>query len=224
MQWNDAVRSLRATMYYAPESGLGRVLAAHAVARARRIGVIGLGVGTLASYGRAADRLSFFELNPDVIDLAHRHFSFLARSAAELEIALGDGRLTLSRAPPRAFDVLVVDAFSSDAVPTHLLTVEAFSVYLRQLAPDGILAFNVSNRHLEVERVVAGSALEHGLELRIVDTPSDARRGYSRVRWALLSRRQPALDAALTGAETAELCGLPVRWTDHYGGLIEILR
>lgn len=224
MQFRDPARRRAPTMYYGPESGAGRVLLGHARERARNIGVVGLGVGTIAAYGRPGDRLWFYELNPDVIDVAQQRFSFLRDSAARVQLVQGDGRVVLEREPPREFDVLVADAFSSDSVPAHLLTAEAFSIYLRHLRPDGLLLVNVANRHLEIGRVVAGAARRHGLALRIADTPSDAARGYSRARWAVLARDRAALDAVLPQSEAVPLEGAPVAWTDTFSDLLSVLR
>jgi hypothetical protein len=148
----------------------------------------------------------------------------LRRSAAAIEIVLGDGRLSLEHEPARGFDLLVLDAFSSDSVPVHLLTLEAFALYLRHLRPDGLLLANVSNRHLDVERVVAGAAARHGLALRLLDTPSDPQRGYARVRWALLSRDRAELERVLDGAAKTELHGLPVTWTDAFSNFLHVLK
>lgn len=224
MQFRDPARAAQPTLYFGPDSGAGRALRLHALERPRRIGVLGLGVGTLACYGRAQDRLRFYELSPDVVDVARRRFSFLGRTPATVAIAVGDGRLSLEREPKQDFDLLVLDAFSSDSVPVHLLTFEAFASYLRHLRRDGLLLANVSNRHLDVERVVAGSAARYGLALRLLETKSDAQRGYARVRWALLSRDRVELDRVVAGAPPTALRGAPLQWTDEFSNLLRILR
>jgi spermidine synthase len=168
--------------------------------------------------------MRFYELSPDVVAVARSRFSFLERSKAAIETVVGDGRLSLERERPQGFDLLLLDAFSSDSVPAHLLTVEAFAIYLRHLRPDGLLLANVSNRHLDVERVVAGAARRHGLALRLLDTPSDAARGYTRVRWALMSRDAAELDRVLAGAPRTELHGAPLAWTDDFSNLLQVLR
>jgi SAM-dependent methyltransferase len=211
-------------MYYRPESGAGRVLRLHAIDHPRAIGVLGLGVGTLASYGRAQDGLHFYELSPDVLDVARRRFSFLSRTPAKVEVSIGDGRIALEHEAPHAFDILVLDAFASDSVPTHLLTVEAFASYARQLAPHGVLLANVSNRHLDVERAVAGSAARNGLALRLLETERDIEHNFVRVRWALMSRDAAALDRVLAGAQPSPLRGPAVVWTDDFSNLLQVLR
>ncbi len=224
MQFRDPRRAGLPTLYFGPDSGAGRALRLHGIDHARRIGVVGLGVGTLACYGRAGDRMRFYELSPDVAEVARTRFSFLSRSLASIELVIGDGRISLEREPPQRFDLLVLDAFASDAVPTHLLTVEAFATYLRHLRSDGVLLANVSNRHLSVERVVAGAAARHGLTLRLLETPSDVEHGYARVRWALLSRNPAVLRPLLAGATPSPLRGNPVVWTDHFSNLLQVLR
>ncbi len=223
MQLSDPKLHMQPTMYFGPGTALARVLSAPAPA-ARRIGVVGLGVGTIAAYGRAGDSLRFYELDRNVLELAERDFSFLRESAAAISVQIGDGRLLLARQPAQRFDVLVLDAFSSDSVPVHLLTREAFALYVRHLAPDGILLANVSNRHLAVERVVRASAAAHGLVCRVVQTEADAERFVSRVRWAVMSRSAARVDALLAGMPQLTAAGDDVLWTDERASLLPILR
>jgi hypothetical protein len=224
MQWLAPERRRQPTMYYAPESGIGRVLSVPARAGGRHVGVVGLGAGSIAAYARKGDRFRFYELDPDVVDLARTRFSFLRDSPATIEVAIGDGRILLEREPANGFDVLVADAFASDAVPAHLLTVEAFGIYLRHLRSDGLLVVNAANRHIDVGRVVAGSARRHGLALRIIDTPSDVERGFSRARWALLARDARLLDAVAPASAAMAPSGPPVIWTDDFSDLLSVLR
>src|SRR6185436_3679823 len=154
------------TAYYAEGSGVELAIDHHP----RRtggshlaIGAIGLGVGTIAAYGLPADTFRFYEINPDVERLARRYFTFLADSKATVEVALGDGRLALERdvaawAGVHRYDVLVADAFAGDAIPVHLLTVEAMALYWQALKDDGVLAVHVSNRYLNLTRVISGIA------------------------------------------------------------------
>jgi SAM-dependent methyltransferase len=224
MQFQDPARALEPTLYFGPDSGVGRVLRGHAIDHPRGIGVVGLGAGTLAAYGRSGDDMRFYEISPDVVAAARQRFSFLSRSAARVEVIGGDGRIALEREPAQGFDVLVLDAFSSDSVPVHLLTLEAFAIYARQLRADGVLLANVSNRHLDVERAVAGSAAHAGFALRVVETQNDAERGYARARWALMSRAPAELDRLLAGAARSDLHGRPVLWRDDFSNLAQLLR
>ena len=164
----DHVR--RPTAYYGRDSGVGLAIEHHPHrATGLRVGVVGLGVGTLAAYGRAGDTLRFYELNPDVSRLAGHGadtFTFVRDSAARIEIVVGDARLALeaelARGPPQRFDVLAIDAFSSDAIPAHLLTREAVAVYLAHLDPGGILAVHITNRYVDLAPVVRGIAAHFG--------------------------------------------------------------
>lgn len=223
MQFRDAKRASWPTMYYGTDSAMGIVLRDHHPQRPRRIGAIGLGVGTLAAHGRDGDTIAFYELSADVVDVAKRRFTFLRDSPATIEIGVGDGRTQLAALPPQRFDILVLDAFSSDAVPVHLLTREAFALYARHLAPDGVLLANVSNRHLRVDAVTAGSAADNGMHVLMLDTKRNVERGEAHVRWAVMSRDAAVLDGLLAG-RFLTFPPKAVHWTDERSGLFEILK
>jgi hypothetical protein len=223
MQLRGAQRHV-ATMYFGAGTGVQRVLDGLQLERPRRLGVVGLGVGTLATYGRRADTLRFYELDANVIDLARRDFTFLRDSAAQVTLVLGDGRLALAREAPHAFDVLVLDAFSSDAVPVHLLTRQAFEIYAGQLGPDGVLLANVSNRHLAIERVVRASARAVGLSCVVVETQKSAQGHGVHVVWAVMAR-EPTLVARLLGDLPLKAQTEPdVLWTDTRASVLSVLR
>ena len=153
LQFADPMRAAWPTTYYVEKSGIG--LAMNALpAGHRRIGLIGLGAGTLAAYGQAGDDFHFYEINPDVQRLASSRFTYLTNCPGKVEITLGDARLSLEQEPPQNFDLLVLDAFNSDAIPMHLLTEEAFTIYERHLKTNGLIAVHVSNRNLNLEPVV----------------------------------------------------------------------
>lgn len=218
------------TAYYQEPSGIGAAIRAkQAAAPAVRIGVIGLGTGTLAAYGRKGDTFRFYEIDPRVVAVARSEFTFLADSAANIEIEVGDARLVLERESSQAFDVLAVDAFSSDAIPVHLITREALQTYLRHVKPDGIVAFHVSNRFLQLIPVVARLAREAGVHaVHVNDEPGEddvSRR--SNTDWVLVSRSAQALQAPRiveAGAVPAEDRPEWRTWTDDYSNLIQILR
>jgi hypothetical protein len=147
--------------YFCPNSGIGRAMKAQQGAP-RRIGILGLGCGTLAAYGRAGDTLRIYEINPLVLDLAHSQFSYLDDTSAAVEVSLGDGRLSLDNESSQQFDMLVMDAFSGDSVPVHLITREAFQTYFRHLKPNGILAVNITNAFLNLEPVIERAATDFG--------------------------------------------------------------
>jgi hypothetical protein len=211
------------TMYFGPGTALERVLRLHHEGRPRNIGVVGLGIGTIAAYGEPGDRLRFYELDPNVVELARRDFTFLRDARAHVEVVLGDGRLALTRELPNAFDVLILDAFSSDAVPMHLLTREAFRVYVGHLANDGILLVNVSNRHLAVDRAVAGSARAQGLTCWFIETPSNASAHVSHVEWGVAAR-DPALAALLHGLPIVRPSPPEVLFTDRRASILALVR
>ena len=196
-----------------------------------RVGVVGLGVGSLAVYGSQDDVFRFYEINPDVVKLASGFgslFSYLRDSEANTEVALGDARLLLeqelARAAVQQFDVLAIDAFSSDAIPVHLLTVEAFETYLRHLrAPDGVLAVHITNRYLDLRPVVRAAAEHFGLDMLLVE--SDGSEYLSEATWVLLARgnvlrRIPGLADT---AETETPATVPL-WRDDYSNLFRIVK
>ncbi|MGE0377712.1 MAG: spermidine synthase, partial [Planctomycetaceae bacterium] len=156
MQFLDPEQRSIPTSYYGVRSGVGTVLRQHRAGERRRIGIVGLGVGTLATYGTPRDLFRCYEINPEVVRLAEEYFTFLSDTPAETEIILGDARLSLGHEPDQQYDVLVLDAFSGDAIPTHLLTREAADLYARHLRNDGILCVHISNIHFDLRPVVQG--------------------------------------------------------------------
>jgi spermidine synthase len=218
----------RATSYYQHSSGIGAALLGRREHPGpMRVGVIGLGAGTLAAYGRQGDSYRFYDINPRVIDVAGREFTYLADSAAKIELELGDARLSLEHEPPQHFDVLAVDAFSSDAIPVHLITREALALYLRHMKADGIVAFHVSNRFLELVPVVARLARENGAHAVAVYEGSDEDESRTQSDWVLVSRDPQALksrEIVAAGAEPAEDREELRTWTDDYSNLIQILK
>jgi SAM-dependent methyltransferase len=214
--------------YYQPSSGVGAAVAALQAKGAIRVGVIGLGTGTLAAYGRKGDVYRFYDINPQVIAIARSEFTYLADSAARVEVALGDARLNLEREPPQGFDLLAVDAFSSDAIPVHLITKEALGAYLRHMKPGGIIAFHVSNRFLNLVPVVARLAKEHHAHAVLVsDKGKDGDDDHTTTDWVLVSRQRAALEAPEieeASPETPEEEAGWRTWTDDYSNLVQILR
>jgi spermidine synthase len=216
----------RATSYYGPTSGIGLTMLNFRTGTARRIGVIGLGAGTLATYGRPGDTVRFYELNPQVVMVAEREFWFLRDSAARTEIVTGDARLSMAREVPQDYDILVLDAFSSDSIPVHLLTREAFALYWRHLRPDGVLAVHVSNGYLDLQPVIVAAASALGKHAVPIDEKGDSERGTFRSDWVLVTANEEflALPAIRTAANAAvSVDGLRV-WTDDYSNLLAVLR
>jgi SAM-dependent methyltransferase len=225
-QYQDKVLRRQATTYYTATSGIGRLLESlHPRSDPLRVAVIGLGTGSLATYGAKGDTYRFYEINPDVVDVARRDFSYLADSDATIETALGDARLVLEREDARAFDVLAIDAFSSDSIPVHLITREALAIYLKHLKADGVIAFHLTNRFLDLVPVVDALAKAQGLHaVWIEDAGADTL--ASRSDWVLLSR-----DAQRLAAPIIAEAGQPLRsredwrlWTDDFNNLVQVLK
>ncbi len=207
-----------ATGYYGPNSGVAQALRAFD-SRPMRVGVIGLGAGTLASYGRPGDVYRFYEINPAVIRVASSEFGFLSASRSTIEVVPGDARLALEREPRENFDVLVVDAFTGDSIPIHLLTREAFDLYFSDLKPDGILAVHVTNRYLDLSPVVQQLAAARGREARLIHSPEDPSREIYAADWVLVSSN-PQVNSA-TPMPTVRGGRI---WTDDYSNLLQVLR
>jgi SAM-dependent methyltransferase len=213
------------TSYYGRTAGIGRAIAA-APAGPRRVGLIGLGAGTLAGYGRAGDVYRVYEINPQVFELADREFSFLRDSPAKIERVLGDARLALEGEPPQGFDVLAVDAFSGDSVPIHLITAEAMDVYLRHLRPGGVVAFHVTNRFLALAPVVAKIAESKGLHAVLVHDDTTDTAWLRDTDWVLVARDVETLAREPIGAAASAIA--PVAgtrpWTDDFNNLLSVLK
>ncbi len=218
--------------YYTATSGVGLAIArAQQQHAAVRIGVIGLGVGTLAGYGRAGDSVRFYELDRDVVALANSRFTYLQATPARVEVALGDARLSLeselAAQQPQRFDVLAVDAFSSDSIPVHLITREAIALYVRHLADDGIVAVHISNRFLDLQPVLANIAVAEGLSVRLIDDDvGEGRPRASSSEWALIARRAQTLAEGGIGARGEALrqradAGV---WSDGYNNLLRVMK
>jgi predicted O-methyltransferase YrrM len=225
-QWLQGSMRNTPTTYYARDSGAGLALSLCCSGAARRIGIIGLGAGTLAAYGRAGDVFRFYEINPLVEQMAHRHFTYLGDSRARIETVPGDARVSLATEPPQNYDVLLVDAFSGDAIPVHLLTAEAVNLYLRHLRPGGIIAFHVSNRYLVLETVVQQEADHAGLRSALIESNDDDSRDEYGASWVLVTRDQSFLAQPAVRTSTSEIDtikGLRL-WTDDYNSLLPLLR
>jgi SAM-dependent methyltransferase len=214
----------RPTTYYAPTSGIGRLLTIlNSGGAPLKIGVVGLGAGTLATYGRKGDIYRFYEINPSVIRVARRDFTYLSDTAATIETMLGDARLSLEREPSQDFDVLAIDAFSSDSIPVHLITLEALTVYRKHIKPGGVIAFHISNRFLNLGPVVEAIASIHQLRAGIVSDPGSGDAAPS--TWVLLSDRAELFDAP----DLAKVLR-PIQprqgwrpWTDDFNNIVQAL-
>lgn len=223
-QYLDVHRRRIATTYYGERSGAG--LAITEMRRpGMRIGVIGLGTGTLSSYGRPGDHVVIYEINPLVKDIANNMFFFLRECPARLDVVMGDARLSLERQRPQNFDVLAVDAFSSDAIPVHLLTREAVELFFKHIRPGGILALHVSNKFLALQPVVRRIASDLKIDcIQVEGRENGALEQYSS-DWMLLSKDTTLFDRPVFKAATAAETPVPAPlWTDNYSNLYQILR
>jgi hypothetical protein len=237
-QYTDPDRRRWPTTYYGPDSGAGlalrlhpRRLAAAPLERSLRVGIVGLGTGTLAAYGEKGDTFRFYEINPEVIALSDRWFSFRRESGARLEMVPGDARIMLEselkRHEPQRLDVLLIDAFSSDAIPIHLLTRECFAIYRQHLNPDGILLVHVTNRFLDLAPVVRAQGESMGLRTALVNSPADDQRGVGKADWMILTNNGRFLDSVAVRAKLAPAPAPhspPLIWTDDFAGLWQILK
>lgn len=228
------------TSYYHADSGIGLALAAHPrYGQEMKVGVVGLGIGTLAAYGQAGDVYRFYEINPLVTSLAkgeHGFFSFLSDGESRgvtIDIIPGDARISLeqelAQGKAQNYDVLVIDAFSSDSIPVHLLTQEAFALYLQHLAPDGMLAIHISNRYLDLAPLIWAIARQHDLTVGIVykDTPPDKQTVISPSLWALLTRQSTLFERPqlVNNVDTTERFSSNLQpWTDDYSNLFQLLK
>jgi SAM-dependent methyltransferase len=190
-----------------------------------RVGVIGLGAGTIASYGSKGDVYRFYEINPGVLTIAQRDFTYLKDSEATVELALGDARLSLEREAPQDFDVLAIDAFSSDAIPVHLITREAVEVYLRHMKPDGVIAFHVTNRYLNLVPVVEGIAHELDLHALWIYDTGEAELGNAS-SWVLLAKDPHWLDDPhlVDPSVPIDMRRNWRVWTDDFNNLVQVFK
>ncbi|MBF0438421.1 MAG: fused MFS/spermidine synthase [Magnetococcales bacterium] len=216
------------TTYFGHSSGIGLMLD-RLVSQPKpiKLGVIGLGIGTLATYGRVGDTIRFYEINPQVLELAQREFRFLGESRAKIEISMGDARLSLEREEPQGFDVLVVDAFSSDAIPVHLITREALAIYRTHLKPMGVVAYHVSNRYLDLAPVVKMLAEDAGMGVvSVVDFREDINFSLNTTHWVLVSRDRELLQSEefrKSAMEIKEIPGMKL-WTNDFNNLFQVLK
>ena len=213
------------TSYFGPGTGISEVFGLLAPRRPLHVGVIGLGIGTIAAWGQEGDDFRFYEINPSVVRIAHENFTYLRDSKAHVEIIEGDGRLALEAEPDQHFDLLVLDAFNGDSPPIHLMTTEAFAVYRRHLKPDGVLAVNITNKFLDFEPVVRRIGVETGLTAIRFDSPYRFDVGVSAAIWMLLSSQPGAFDAlAERATPPAEVPARTALWTDDYANVLSIVR
>ncbi len=226
-QYMDKPYNRAATTYYKTKSGIGLALLEkerQQTESKRRVGLIGLGAGTLAAYGNKGDMFRFYEINPAVVAIAKRDFRFLSDTEANIEISLGDARLNLEREAAQNFDVLAIDAFSSDSIPVHLITLEALDIYAKHMKPNGVIAFHVSNRFLDLKPVVQMLAEKRGFHVAWVrDQYED---GSTSSDWILVTKDKAFLLKPDIVNATYIIPPEPSLrlWTDDFNNLLQVLK
>jgi len=220
---------LRPSSYFGTSSGYGRMFAS-LPDTPRKVGVIGLGAGSIIAYARKGDTFRFYEINPQVVDVANREFTFMQDTPAKIEVVLGDGRLSLEREPGQQFDVLAMDAFSGDSIPMHLLTRQAMEIYLRHLKPGGVLAFQATNRFINIAPIVASLAAEFGLAAVLVTDFPENEEGpnywTASTDQVLVTTNRKLLEADPIRSVATEIPvppGFRV-WTDDFNNLLRVLK
>lgn len=235
-QWFGPGRRREPTLYYYEGTGIEVVLNRHPnrrLVRPLRVAVVGLGTGSIVVHGRRGDLFRFYELDPQVVQAARDYFTFLADAPAEVEVVLGDGRLSLLReesAGEEGFDVIVLDAFAGDAIPVHLLTAEAFDLYRSRLAPGGTIAVHISNRHVDLAPVIRAQGLRLELLSLLTVSDPDPDLFHYTATWVVLSLNTDLItDPSLLGraepwAGDAADPGDRFLWTDDHSNLLDVLR
>ncbi|MDX8406628.1 MAG: fused MFS/spermidine synthase [Mariprofundus sp.] len=223
-QFMEPGRQQWPTAYYSEESGVGRVMKL-IPAKERRVGVIGLGVGTLAAYGMAGDRFRFYEINPEVVRVARKDFYYLSDSKADIEIVAGDALLSMQREAAQDYDVLVLDAFSGDSIPVHLLTREAFATYLRHIKQDGAICVHITNKHLDLRPVIRAAADASGIEAELIASSGDAEKGATKASWIILTQNRVLRDQLkkAPGYKTRDFSISPQLWTNRSSNLLSVI-
>ncbi len=227
-QFTDPAKRCSATTYFHNEGPVGQVFNAFdANPSSKSVAVIGLGAGTLSTYSQAKDQWDFYEIDPAIVGIAQdsRYFTYLSEcSKANTKMILGDARLKMKEAPEQHYGLLVMDAFSSDSVPAHLVTVQAMDLYLSKLAPDGLLALNISNRYLDLEPLLSGLAQEKGMFARIRRDPGyDSATAKFASSWVVMARNESALSGILADSRWRPLRGRVV-WTDDFSNILDLMK
>jgi len=226
-QYLESARAFEPTCYVGRTSGYGRLLQTLS-GPPRKVGVLGLGVGALLTYAQKGDSWVFYEIDPLVLDLAARHFSFLSATQAKVEHVLGDGRLALEREAPRGFDMLAIDAFSGDAVPMHLLTREAMAIYVKHIKPDGAIVFQATNRFVNLMPVIRRLADELGMQTLWIDDEPELHKGFFAfgTDQVIVTKNRALLRSSLLQGvgKPAPARGDLATFTDDYYNLLRILK
>jgi len=222
-QYTDPELRKEPISYFGPGSGIARALDYYQ-GKPRRVGIIGLGVGSFTAWGRPGDYFRVYELDPDVVKIAREQFWYLAEARAKIDVVTGDGRLSMERDAPQKFDLISVDAFSSGSIPIHLLTREALQAYKRHLAPGGVIVYNVTNRFVNLAPQLKLVAEAEDMKIVLVeDSPDDDK--YSGTSYVLVTQNEQLLaDKRFAITRDIEpIKGLQT-WTDSYNNLFKVVR
>jgi hypothetical protein len=227
-QFADPAKRRQPTAYYGERDGVGRAIRYLQQSGPIRIGAVGLGAGTLATYARPGDSVVFYEINPQDVRMAQQHFTYLKDCRGEVQIAMGDARLTLEAQlaahEPQRFDLLVVDAFSGDTIPTHLLTREALAVYRRHLASHGVVAFHISNIYLDLAPVVRRLAEDCRMRWVRIENPEERQQLLFGSTWMLLTENEAFVRAVPSDPPNFPAAANVPLWTDQYSNLFGVLK
>lgn len=232
IQFVEKSKSMRQTTYYAQGSGIGLAINSLPKNKSRTLGLVGMGTGTLASYGRKGDLVKIYEINPQVLQIAQKDFSYLRQSAAHVDVVMGDARLSMENELKQnnitRFDLLALDAFNSDAIPVHLLTTEAFETYLKLLNPEGLIAVHISNRYFDLQPVVEKLAKHFDLGCVTISDDNVPDWWVYETSWMIvgpkaLLNQTANLVVRADQPETAKANTLKL-WTDDYTSLFKILK
>ena len=224
-QYTHPARRKMPVTYYCPDTGVGRFMAARVVGAPQRVALIGLGTGTLAAYARPGDFYRFYEINPMVPAIANTFFTYLKDADAQVDIRMGDARLSLERQEPQDYDLIAVDAFSSDSIPVHLLTREALQLYFKHMTPKGVLAVHISNRYINLEPVLERGAVALGKAARVFETDDNEDQTCYGTTWVLLTSDPDIFQQQelKSGTKPTPAPWLKV-WTDDFSNVYKLLR
>ncbi len=232
-QYQDPARHLEPTTYYVPGTGAALSVQEHPKRKAGeglKVGVIGLGTGSMAAHAVEGDKFYFYDIDPKIVDFARKYFTYLDKSPGKPEVILGDARIMMERQEPQNYDVIVLDAFSGDAIPAHLLTYEAFALYDRHLhkdaqgRPDGVIVIHISNRYLDLKPVVKAIANEYQYDTVMVHASGDGSVADTASDWVLVSKNKEFLAGSAVQAAGEELKpDKLVLWTDQFTALFPIM-
>lgn len=225
-QYTHPARRKEVASYYCPDTGYGLLMQMRQKGQPQKVGIIGLGTGTLAGYSRPGDVYRYYEINPQVQPIANEYFWYLKNAEGQVTVTMGDARLSLEREPAQNFDVLVVDAFSSDSIPVHLLTKEALQVYFRHMAADGVVALHISNRFINLQPVLERAAKAIGKRSLLVETEDTDDGTCYGTTWVLMANRRETFDSKVFEGKSSPLLSAPwLRlWTDDYSNLYKVLK